>query len=92
MSLITEVVISWLSSMSTFLKMWRRSESEIMSFSLMVFTVQPAPLRSPMMYCSTVTGWPVSTIESSYQELIQLYMLHLPPLLQQPLELPVHLK
>ena len=55
MFVITAVVISWLLSMSTFLKMWRRSESEIRSFSLMVFTVQPAPLRSPMMYCNIVT-------------------------------------
>jgi len=33
-----------------------------------------------------------SEVPYDVQELIQLYMLHLPPLLQQPLELPVHLK
>ena len=55
MSLITAVVISWLLSISTFLKTWRRSESEMRSFSLMVLTAQPAPLRSPMMYCRILT-------------------------------------
>ena len=85
MSVIAEVVISWLLSMSTFLKTWRRSESEMRSFSLRVFTVHPAPLRSPMMYCNYATKTLRMASLLLYQELIQLHVVHLPPLRQQAL-------
>ena len=41
------IVSSW--SISTFLNRWRRSESEILSFSLFFLTLQPASLMSAMM-------------------------------------------